>query len=84
MKPTSIDAIERWYGNEPKPESWDRVLKRAKEEWKQEMIEAHRSGVEQGIYAYKVKLEDANAPLPDSEVWFENNWKSKKVNDETE
>ena len=80
MKPTSIDAIERWYGNEPKPESWDRVLKRAKEEWKQEMIQAHKSGVEQGI-EYTKRLDE---PLPDSEVWFENNWKSKKVNDETE
>jgi hypothetical protein len=82
MKPTSIDAIERWYGNEPKPESWDTVLERAKEEWKAEMIQAHMSGVEQGIEYYKRIMEGMNEPLADSEVWFENNWKSKRIKDE--
>ena len=88
MKWTSIDGIERWYGNSADVEEWDTVLKRAKEDWKAEMIQAYKSGVEHGMQNGELlikglertwgELKGEFNTLPDSEVWFENNWRGKR------
>jgi hypothetical protein len=84
MKYNSIEGIDRWYNNTEGWESWDIVVERARREWREEIQQAYKSGVEQGMVNVKNLIEgmdrsveklkgDVITPMSNEE-WFKNNW----------
>jgi len=84
MKYNSIEGIDRWYNNTEGWESWDIVVERARREWREEIQQAYKSGIEQGMVNVKNLIEgmdrsveklkaDVITPMSNEE-WFKNNW----------